>query len=445
MRRSLILVAACTAMVGVAACSSSSSTATSTTATPSTATSSASSGSTAAAAGGLPAAGSPAASSSGTTAAAATGDPIKIALVPPSSGALAQFGADAAKGWQQAADDVNAAGGVAGHKVVLVKEDTDGTAAATVRSVKNGVSQGGATFVGAVMTSPENAAVNQQLTSLNVLSFNSLGQDDALIGSGCNANAYHTVQTNNMNIAALAGGLKDLPGSKYAILVSDYSTGHDAATAFAAAAAKAGKTVVSQQFAPLNTTDFGSYISKMQASGADSAFLYEPGADGVAFINQATQFKLFDQIKTITGVNTVSEPLFPVLGDKILGEYSAVQYDVDGTNALNKKFVANYTKSFGTKPYYVPADSYVAAEMLFAAIEKANSIDPAKVKAALDSNLTFDSIEGSVTVRAADHQLLRPTYVGQVVKNAAGALAFKITETLPASVTTPSADPACKL
>lgn len=370
--------------------------------------------------------------------------PLKITLVPPSSGALAQFGADALKGWQQAADDANAAGGVDGHKVVIVKEDTDGTAAATVRSVKNGVSQGGAGFIGSVMTSPENVAVNKQLNGLNALSFNSLGQDDGLVGAQCNANSYHTVQTNGMNIAALAGGLAALPGSKYAIMVSDYSTGHDAATAFAAAAAKANKTVVTQQFAPLNTTDFGSYITKLKASGADSIFMYEPGADGVAFINQATQFKLFDQIKTVTGVNTVSEPLFPVLADKIVGEYSAVQYNVDGTNSLNTKFVANYTKKYGSKPYYVPADSYIAAETLFAGVTKAHSVDPAKVKAAL-SGLSFDSIEGNVTVRASDNQLLRPTYVGQVVKTSAGTLAFKITETLPASVTTPAASPDCKL
>jgi branched-chain amino acid transport system substrate-binding protein len=373
-----------------------------------------------------------------------SGSVLKITVVPPSSGALASFGADAIKGWQVAVDTVNASGGVLGHKVQLVKEDTDGTTAATVRSVKNGVSQGGAKYVAAVMTSPENVAVNQQLTSLGALSFNSLGQDDGLIGASCTADAFHTVQTDGMNIAALSGGLAKLPGTKFAIMASDYSTGHGAATVFAKAAKAAGKTVVTQQFAPLNTTDFGSYITKLKASGADAIFMYEPGADGVAFINQATQFKLFNQIKTVTGVNTVSEPLFPVLGDKIVGEYSAVQYNVDGTNALNQAFVAAYKKAYKTAPYYVPADSYVAAETLFAGIKKANSIDPAKVRAAEDG-LTFDSIEGSVTMRGADHQLLRPTYVGQVVKTSTGSLAFKIISTIPASVTTPKPNSACKL
>ena len=39
-----------------------------------------------------------------------------------------------------------------------------------------------ASFIGSVMTSPENAALNAQLAGMNALSFNALGKDDALVG-----------------------------------------------------------------------------------------------------------------------------------------------------------------------------------------------------------------------------------------------------------------------
>ncbi|MCW2915190.1 MAG: hypothetical protein JWN52_3258 [Actinomycetia bacterium] len=367
---------------------------------------------------------------------------IKVAIIPPSSGALAQYGSDAAKGWQYAVDEVNSQGGVNGKKVELIKMSTDGTPATTLRTAREAVTQRGAAFIGAVMTSTENGALNKQLKGLNALSFNSLGKDDALTGKDCTANSFRVVQTNTMDINGLAATLKTLPGQKWAVQAVDYSGGHNTAQVFKAAAAKAGKQIVLEQFAPLGTSDFGSYITKLKASGADALFAAEYGADGVAFVNQAAQFKLTDQIKTVLGFNMVSEPLFPVLGNKIVGFYNNVGYDVGGDNALNKQFVQGFQQKYGARPYYVEADSYLAAQTLFAGIRKAGSADPAKVRSAL-GDLTFDSIDGKVTMRGTDHQLLRSSYLGQVVQSS--GLAFKIVAQAEAPQTSPQPDPACKL
>ncbi|NKQ51907.1 ABC transporter substrate-binding protein [Amycolatopsis sp. K13G38] len=389
-------------------------------------------------AGTLAACGTPASSSSGSAA-----ETVKVAIIPPSSGALAQFGSDAAKGWQYAVDEVNAKGGIDGRKVELIKKDTDATSATTLRAAREVVTQDGAAFIGGVMTSTENGALNQQLAGLNALSFNSLGKDDGLTGKDCTANAFRTVQTNSMDVNALAASLKTLPGQKWAIQAVDYSTGHSAAEVFKQAAEAAGKQVVLEQYAPLNTTEFGSYISKLNSSDADALFAVEYGADGVAFVNQAAQFNLPAKLKSVLGFNMVSEPLFPALGEKIVGFYNNVGYDVAANNALNTAFVQGFSQKYGSKPYYVEADAYLAAETLFAGIHKAGSADPAKVRDALN-NLSFDSIAGQVTMRAGDHQLVRPSYLGQVVKDGSG-LAFKIIASANGAQTTPQADPACKL
>jgi ABC-type branched-subunit amino acid transport system substrate-binding protein len=369
--------------------------------------------------------------------------PIKIALIPPSSGALAQYGSDAVKGWKLAVEPVNADGGIDGRKVELIERSTDANPATTLREARAAVTRDGAQFIGAVMTSPEHGALNAQLDGLGALSLSHLGKDDGLVGEQCSANAFHISQTNGMDMNALAAQLAEIPGDKFAVQAVDYVTGHGAAKVFKAAAEAAGKEVVLEQFAPLNTTDFGSYITKLQDSGADALFAAEYGADGVAFVKQAEQFKLSKQIKTVIGFNLVSEPLFPVLGDGIAGYYSNVGYDVNGDNGLNQDFVAAYTAKYDTAPYFVPADAYLAAETLFAGIEKAGSSDPEDVREAL-SGLSFDSIVGEVTVRAEDNQLLRPTYLGQVEKSGEG-LTFKILGEATADQTTPQASSDCKL
>jgi ABC-type branched-subunit amino acid transport system substrate-binding protein len=384
--------------------------------------------------------------SSSSSSAKSDGKPLKIGLIPPSSGALAVFGTDELKGWQVAADEANAAGGVDGHKVVLVKSATDGQPATTIRAARKLATQDSAKFIGAIMTSPEHAALSKQLPAIGALNFNSTGKDDGLIGADCSPDAFRSVTGGAMDVNAIADSLSKLPAKTWAIQAVDYSTGHSAAAAFTAAAKKAGKTVVLTQYAPLNTSDFGSYISKLKSAKADGLFAVEYGADGVAFVNQGAQFKLFDQYKTVLGFNMVSEPLFKTLGKKITGFYNNVGYDVDADNPLNKQFVAEYKKANGVDPYYVPADTYMAAQILFAAVKKAGSVDPDKVKAAL-KGLSVPDLSGQNISVGADGQALRPSYVGQVVAKAGGpdGLGFKIVSTTPASKTHPSDSPDCKM
>jgi ABC-type branched-subunit amino acid transport system substrate-binding protein len=356
------------------------------------------------------------------------------------------FGTAETQAWQFAADEANAAGGVAGHMVKLVKGTTDVSPPATLRAARQLALQSNVHFLGAVISSPEVAALNPQLAGLNALLFNSTAKDNFLTGAQCSANTFNVVQSAQMDVNEIGKALTKLKAKKWAIIAEDYSTGHDSATGFADAVKASGGTVVKTVFAPLNTTDFGSYISQLSSSGADGLFAVEYGADGVAFVNQGAQFGLFKKIPTMVGFNTVSEPLFGVLGSKIVGFYNNIGYVHQQSDPLNAKFAAAWKAKYGSDPYYVQADNYLAAETLFAAVKKAGSVDPAAVKSAL-AGLSFDSIDGTVTMRAADHQLQRPSNLGQVVKVAGGAggLGWKVIDTQPASVTTPSPNAACHI
>ena len=102
----------------------------------------------------------------------------------------------------------------------------------------------------------------------------------------------------------------------------------------------------------------------------------------------------------------VSEPLFEALGDKIVGFYNNLGYDASADTRSTRRSSTAWTKKEGSAPYYVQADNYLAAQLLFEAVKKADSVDPAKVKAAMNG-LSFDSIAGQVTM-GKDHQLVRP-------------------------------------
>jgi ABC-type branched-subunit amino acid transport system substrate-binding protein len=372
-----------------------------------------------------------------------SGEPLRVALVTPASGPLAVFGEDAVKGWELAAEEVNAKGGVDGHKVELIKADTDTSPPKTVRAVRKAVTQDKAAYVSGIFTSPEHGALQPQLASMNAIDINGIGQDDSLTGKACSAYSFRTVQNGSMNGAAIAASLDEIPAKKWAIIAADYNTGHGAAETFKKAVEANGGSVVSEQFSPLGATEYGSYITKLKNSGADGLFMYVIGSDAVAFINQGDQFKLFDGFKSVLGQNVVSEPLFKALGPKIAGFYNNLGYSTQIDTPANKAFAAAYEKKFGAKPYYVPADNYVSALALFAAVKKAKSVDPAKVKDAF-KGLTFESLDGQVTIRPEDGQILRKNYVGQVVKKG-GGLDWKIVSEVGPEETSPEPNPDCKL
>jgi branched-chain amino acid transport system substrate-binding protein len=62
-------------------------------------------------------------------------------------------------------------------------------------------------------------------------------------------------------------------------------------------------------------------------------------------------------------------------------------------------------------------DQYQSCVVMQAGIEKAGSIEAAKVRAALEG-LAVDSVKGRIVMRACDHQAEQPGFVVKVVKKA---------------------------
>ena len=370
-------------------------------------------------------------------------EPLTVALVSHFGGPLASFGNDAYSAWTLAAEEVNAKGGVDGHQVKIIKAETNGDPAATLRAARAAVTRDKVKYISGLVTSGETGSLAPQLAGMGAVAIATIAKDDSLTGKSCSPNLFRITTSAGMDAAATPSLLPSLPEKKWAVLAVDILVGHSAADDFKEEATKGGKEVVSTQFSPLGTTDFGSYISKIKSSGAEALFVIESGADAVAFVKQGEQFKLFDQTKTVVTQSMLAEPLFPAMGDSIVGWYDRGSYMQAIDNPLNTAFVDAWKSKNDSQLWNVPGDSYIGAQFLFEAVRKAKSIDVEKVKAAMN-DLSLDTVAGQLTMRPEDHQALRPTYVGQVVKEG-DTLGWKIVETVPPSETSPTANAECKM
>ena len=114
--------------------------------------------------------------------------------------------------------------------------------------------------------------------------------------------------------------------------------------------------------------DFSAELTKAQNSGAESIFVFYPGAAGVQFLNQYAQAGIKAQIPLYTAF-TIDELSLPLQKDNALGVPGAQQWVNDLPNEENKKFVADYRKKYpGLRPTFYGAQSYDAAGLINSAV-----------------------------------------------------------------------------
>src|SRR4030081_835677 len=176
--------------------------------------------------------------------------------------------------------------------------------------------------------------------------------------------------------------------------------------------------------------DFSAELSKARASGAESIFVFYPGAAGVQFLNQYVQAGLKQQIPLYTAF-TIDELSLPLQKENALGIPGAQEWVNDLPNEENKRFVADYRKkSPGLRPSFYGAQSYEAAQLIKSAVAAGNG--DLRKKDAMKAEMqkaNFKSLRGPFKY-GNNHIPIQSFYLQDVVKDAQGELSLKTVATI---------------
>jgi len=202
-----------------------------------------------------------------------------------------------------------------------------------------------------------------------------------------------------------------------------------------------GFEVVLEEGYATETNDFGPVINKLVESGATVLLGGGHYPDGSTFARQLYERKA--GLKFVSLLVAPADSKFPELGDAALGISTSSQWELAATHtaeeaaALGKtwygptgeEFASAYEAASGDKPTYHVAGGYMTGLVLQKAIEDADSVDPEKVKAALEAMDIFTFYGGIKFDTSADahglqvgHQMV----VAQWQKDDAGALVRKV-------------------
>ncbi|MGB6009546.1 ABC transporter substrate-binding protein [Castellaniella sp.] len=371
---------------------------------------------------------------------AAEKEPIRIGAVTSISGVFAQQGEEVMRGIQFAVDEANAKGGVDGRKVLLKTGDDESTPKEGLHAAEKLARDGYKLLIGPIASSIT-MTVGQNLNRWNAMLMAVVSKSDKITGDSCKPGMFRTNHSDTMDIAMFKEWMKDIKPKNFAVIAADYTWGHDSAQAFTKAAEAQGKKVSLTLFPPLGTKDFAPYISQIKSNpDIEGVWVALVGRDLIAYVKQAESFGL--NAKTTLGHAMIMNFVVNATDNATKGIQGNMEYGAEIDTPLNKALVTAWQAKFGRVPTDNEGSAYNGVQAIFAGVKKADSVKARDVSKALEG-LTYDTIYGEATMRAEDHQLVIPNYIGQV-QEVDGVLRPVITHTYPASLV-PGPSGECKL
>src|SRR5215471_18484223 len=190
-------------------------------------------------------------------------DEIVVGNLLDSTGVINIYGLPMVDATKFAIDDINASGGVLGKKLRVVQFDTQSnnqlyTQYATQLLLDNKV----AVLMGGI-TSASREAVRPVVDKYGALYF----YNEQYEGGVCDKNVFCTGVTPAQQLGVLVPWAAKQHGKKFYTLAADYNYGHISADWVKVYLQQPKGELLGQEFIPLDVTDFGSVIQRVESAG----------------------------------------------------------------------------------------------------------------------------------------------------------------------------------
>ncbi len=155
---------------------------------------------------------------------------------------------------------------------------------------------------------------------------------------------------------------------KMAAIGMDFPAGRDSVAAFKGSFEASKGKIVEEIFTPLNTPDYGPYLSQLKRGEVDAVYAWYAGADAIKFESQYVDFGLKGKIPLTGFVGLTEEVIMDSVKNFVKGTTVITPYVPTIDLPQNKKFVAAYRAKYKSDPALSASNAYDSAKILLAAI-----------------------------------------------------------------------------
>ena len=317
---------------------------------------------------------------------AAAAEPIRIGVAEALSGGAAQYGISIRNGFQMAADEINAAGGVNGSKIELVIEDEQGKKDEAINAFKKLIFQDKALMLFGPTLSNSAKAADPIAQASKIVVFGTSNTADGITTIGDHVFRNSVTEADvlpvTLRVAAKVAKIK-----KVAVMYGNddvfTKSGYDA---FKKALEDGKMPVTTTETFAKGDVDFKAQLTKIKATNPDAIVLSALIAEGAPIMVQARQLGLNVPFIGGNGMNSVK--VFDLAKGASDGLWVGSPWSIENRTPENNSFIIAYTKKYSAPPDQFAAQAYDAMHIATAAMKKIKlSGDLAKDRSALQAAL----------------------------------------------------------
>jgi len=322
---------------------------------------------------------------------------IVIGVGGPLTGPNAAFGAQLQKGAEQAAADINAAGGINGEKIKIVLGDDVSDPKQGI-SVANKFASDGVKYVVGHFNSGVSIPASKEVYAENgMLEITPAATNPVFTERGL-WNVFRTCGRDDQQGGVAGAYLADkFKGAKIAIIDDKTPYGQGLAEETKKAMNAKGLKEVIREGVNVGDKDFSALISKMKEAGVSIIYWGGLHTEAGLIIRQAKDQGL--KATLVSGDGIVSNELASIAGDAVAGTLNT--FGPDPTlNPANKDLVAKF-KAAGFNPEAYTLYSYAAVQVIAAGIKATGKADDAEAVAkTLHAKGPFKTVLGDIAFDA---------------------------------------------
>jgi branched-chain amino acid transport system substrate-binding protein len=311
---------------------------------------------------------------------------IKIGVAEALTGGAAQYGQSIRNGFQLAADEINAAGGVGGNKLALVIEDEQGKKEEAINAFKKLIFQDKVLMLFGPTLSNSAQAADPIAQAAKVVVFGTSNTADGITSIGDHVFRNSVTEADVLPVT-IATAVKKANIKKVAVLYGNddvfTKSGYDN---FKKALEAQKVTVTTTETFAKGDVDFKAQLTKIKATNPDAIVLSALLAEGAPIMVQARQLGLNLPIIGGNGMNSVK--VFDLAKGASDGLWIGSPWSIENQSKENGAFIVAYTQKYKSAPDQFAAQAYDAMNIATAALKKLKlSGDLAKDRDALRNAL----------------------------------------------------------
>jgi branched-chain amino acid transport system substrate-binding protein len=348
-------------------------------------------------------------------------DKLKIGYMATMSGPAASLGTDILDGFKLGIE--HCGGKLGALPVDLIVGDDQLKPEVGVEVATRMIEKDKVDLVTGIVFSNVMMAVAKMITDQGVFLISGNAGPSPLAGAQCLPNLFTVSWQNDQTHEAMGKYLQDKGVKSVYLMAPNYQAGKDGLTGFKRTFKG---EIVAEVYTAVNQPDYAPELAQLRAAKPEAVFVFYPGGMGINFVKQYAQAGLKEQIPLYTTAFTLDQSVLQAMGDAALGLLNASFWSPDLDNPVNKKFVADFKKTYSRLPSLFAAQGYDAALLIDSAVRAVggNLDDKERLRAAFQK-ADFKSVRGDFRFNN-NHFPIQDFYIRQVVKNEEGVLTNKI-------------------